>query len=80
MIGCLVMEYRPEDGLAVRTVSIEVTVAYKHGQGPILVLEVNDGLTSAIRSAEDIGYLKDTMWVGTLGTQTDTMATESRHL
>lgn len=35
--------------------------------------KVNDGLTSAIRSADDIGYLKDTMWVGTLGTQTVTM-------
>ncbi|KOS40214.1 hypothetical protein ACN38_g8933 [Penicillium nordicum] len=35
--------------------------------------KVNDGLTSAIRSADDIGYLKNTMWVGTLGTQTDTM-------
>ncbi|OQE74191.1 hypothetical protein PENNAL_c0083G05479 [Penicillium nalgiovense] len=35
--------------------------------------KVNDGLESAIRSAADVGYLKDTMWVGTLGTQTETM-------
>ena len=34
---------------------------------------VNDGLESAIRSAADVGYLNDTMWVGTLGTQIDTM-------
>ncbi|CAI7644651.1 unnamed protein product [Penicillium palitans] len=34
---------------------------------------VNDGLESAVRSAADVGYLNDTMWVGTLGTQIDTM-------
>lgn len=38
-IGNLVIEDRPEDGLAVRAVSIKVTVAYKHRQGPILVFE-----------------------------------------
>ncbi|OGE56255.1 hypothetical protein PENARI_c003G06306 [Penicillium arizonense] len=33
----------------------------------------NDGLVDAIRSAAHVGYLNDTMWVGTLGIQTDSI-------